>query len=701
MKKTRLGMKKVVLGIIVVMGCLGGTTYGELIQNFDANSVDTSVWTDCLDLFDDGNSYDWHAVPSPGDWTARGGCLVKGTGYPSKLTANFAPVTFTSGGVVYVKARIMSLSSRAMEIEIGQAGNKGFTVYLNADLVAWTSPLGTGYLLQPFFAPGPDGEARPTDGWFDVVVEIDKTTDTISLYVDDVLKASTVESSWLAGLPQIDTVTMTVGSVDSGAPWYVDYVHVTDDGAPVQVDPFFIEDFDGTEVDTYVWTECVDLFDPPGVDPYGWYPVASPSDWTVSAGNLVKGTGYPSQLTGHFAPIPFASNPVIYVKTRIMCLSAMNMEFYIGQAGNQTFTTYLNANQPWGTGYLLMPFYAPGPGGEARPTDGWFDVVIEINKTTNTISLSVDGDTKCSTVEAGWLAGLAQIDTVTIVAGSVDSGAPWYVEYVHVTDDPAPVQVDPFFIEDFDGTAVDTDAWTDCRDLFDNGSSYDWHAVPSPSDWSVSDGSLVKGTGYPSKLTAHFAPIPFASNPSIYVKSRIKCLSLMDMEIDTGQAGNKSFTTYLKANLSWIANFPPDGTGYLLYPFFAGGDSGDARPTDDWFDVVIEINKTTNTINLTVDGELKVSTVETGWLAGLIQIDTVTITVSNVDGAAPWYVEYIHVTDDPGPVYLPCGAPGTVYLSADISGPVGERDCHVDIYDIVALASDWMGCTEPNQVNCP
>lgn len=197
----------------------------------------------------------------------------------------------------------------------------------------------------------------------------------------------------------------------------------------------WVDNFDGTAVDTSVWTDCLDLYHD-GTS-YDWHPVASPSDWAVSGGSLVKGTGYPSQLTANFAPVTFAAEPVININTRIMCLTAIHMELYIGQAGNKSFTTYLNANQPWGTGYLLMPFYAPGPAGEARPTDGWFDVAIEINKTTNTISLSVDGDTKCSTVEAGWLAGLAQIDTLTIIAGSVDTSWPWHIDYVQVVPEPA------------------------------------------------------------------------------------------------------------------------------------------------------------------------------------------------------------------------------------------------------------------------
>ena len=38
-----------------------------------------------------------------------------------------------------------------------------------------------------------------------------------------------------------------------------------------------------------------------------------------------------------------------------------------------------------------------------------------------------------------------------------------------------------------------------------------------------------------------------------------------------------------------------------------------------------------------------------------------------------------------------CGDLGTVYLTGDISGPDGEPDCRVDIYDFAALAKSWLG----------
>jgi len=37
-----------------------------------------------------------------------------------------------------------------------------------------------------------------------------------------------------------------------------------------------------------------------------------------------------------------------------------------------------------------------------------------------------------------------------------------------------------------------------------------------------------------------------------------------------------------------------------------------------------------------------------------------------------------------------CGMPGTPYQTADISGPTGQRDCYVDLYDLAKLAEDWL-----------
>jgi hypothetical protein len=57
-----------------------------------------------------------------------------------------------------------------------------------------------------------------------------------------------------------------------------------------------------------------------------------------------------------------------------------------------------------------------------------------------------------------------------------------------------------------------------------------------------------------------------------------------------------------------------------------------------------------------------------------------------------WFIDSIHIGQEPVLAAFPakCGDRNTVYLDSDISGPVGEPDCHVDLYDLAALAGQWL-----------
>jgi len=39
-------------------------------------------------------------------------------------------------------------------------------------------------------------------------------------------------------------------------------------------------------------------------------------------------------------------------------------------------------------------------------------------------------------------------------------------------------------------------------------------------------------------------------------------------------------------------------------------------------------------------------------------------------------------------------------FAADLSGPADEPDCHVDLYDLAALANSWLDCNDPDDANC-
>ena len=48
------------------------------------------------------------------------------------------------------------------------------------------------------------------------------------------------------------------------------------------------------------------------------------------------------------------------------------------------------------------------------------------------------------------------------------------------------------------------------------------------------------------------------------------------------------------------------------------------------------------------------------------------------------------------PTPTKCGDPGTFYYGGDIN-----KDCKVDWQDFALFAEGWLGCTDPNQANCP
>ena len=47
-----------------------------------------------------------------------------------------------------------------------------------------------------------------------------------------------------------------------------------------------------------------------------------------------------------------------------------------------------------------------------------------------------------------------------------------------------------------------------------------------------------------------------------------------------------------------------------------------------------------------------------------------------------------------------CGDTGTVYLIGDISGPLNQPDCYVDLYDFLHLASEWMNVDCAGNQDC-
>ncbi len=71
-----------------------------------------------------------------------------------------------------------------------------------------------------------------------------------------------------------------------------------------------------------------------------------------------------------------------------------------------------------------------------------------------------------------------------------------------------------------------------------------------------------------------------------------------------------------------------------------------------------------------------------------------------IDNKSYWQVELAAgeiavISQDPY-----CGMPGTTYLPADVSGPQGEPDCYVDLYDLTVFGVEWLYCNDPQNSNC-
>jgi hypothetical protein len=48
-----------------------------------------------------------------------------------------------------------------------------------------------------------------------------------------------------------------------------------------------------------------------------------------------------------------------------------------------------------------------------------------------------------------------------------------------------------------------------------------------------------------------------------------------------------------------------------------------------------------------------------------------------------------------------CGDGNHALLTGDVSGPAGQPDCYLNLYDFVAISEDWFDCTDPANVLCP
>ena len=52
------------------------------------------------------------------------------------------------------------------------------------------------------------------------------------------------------------------------------------------------------------------------------------------------------------------------------------------------------------------------------------------------------------------------------------------------------------------------------------------------------------------------------------------------------------------------------------------------------------------------------------------------------------------------PAFPACGDGTHSWLPGDISGPGGERDCYVNMYDVAKMVAEWLLCTDPTNSSC-
>ena len=89
-------------------------------------------------------------------------------------------------------------------------------------------------------------------------------------------------------------------------------------------------------------------------------------------------------------------------------------------------------------------------------------------------------------------------------------------------------------------------------------------------------------------------------------------------------------------------------------------------------------------------------------------IEDPTVTIPNVEGTYTFRLTgddtVVQVSDDVSiVVYIPSCSQvlgDGLGFAADLSGPEGVPDCYVNIYDLAAMATDWLSCNNPQDTAC-
>lgn len=121
-------------------------------------------------------------------------------------------------------------------------------------------------------------------------------------------------------------------------------------------------------------------------------------------------------------------------------------------------------------------------------------------------------------------------------------------------------------------------------------------------------------------------------------------------------------------------------------------------------DAQIDVSPTSVTWDIQTDPEnwkdVKVVTVtaDADALQEANHATIITQTVVNSDPNDPNMVRNVAVNITEAPF---CGDGNHVVITGDISGPAGQPDCYLNMYDFAALSEDWFECTDPANASCP
>ena len=161
-----------------------------------------------------------------------------------------------------------------------------------------------------------------------------------------------------------------------------------------------------------------------------------------------------------------------------------------------------------------------------------------------------------------------------------------------------------------------------------------------------------------------------------------------------------SVTDNDSSDVTYVA-FGASGADTISYSAGAGWipQSYDYDPCS-WIPVKMAVDQVTNTYDIYVNGDLvfdDVACMNDAITTERFVLSPRTDFVLLSGGLV--LVDNIN-TYEPSVATSFCGDGTHSWLDGDISGPQGERDCYVNLYDLGKMAEAWLACSDPDGVSC-